>query len=80
MVFSMALCYRVSPVGRLSQTQLLIYIVININLTCNQQNLNVTEHLMNVLEVKGTNEQKDENENEIEEDKAKPTRIKISLI
>ena len=35
---------------------------------------------MNILVVKGTDEQKDENDNKDEEDKAKPTRIKISLI
>ena len=52
----------------------------NVNVICYQQNLNVTEHLMNILVVKGTDEQKDENDNKDEEDKAKPTRIKISLI
>ena len=55
-------------------------IVNNVNLICYQQNLNVTEHLTNVLVVKVTDEQKDENENETEQDKAKLTRIKISLI
>ena len=50
-------------------------IVNNLNVVCYQQNL--TEHLTNVLLVKGTDEQKDENENETEEDKVKPIGIKI---
>ena len=53
-------------------------IVINVNVVYYQQNL--TEHLTNVLFVKGTDEQKDENENETKEDKVKPTGIKILLI
>ena len=51
----------------------------NVNVIWCQQNINVTEHLTYVLVAEGTDEQKNENENETE-DKAKPTRIKISLI
>ena len=53
-------------------------LVNNVNVICYQQNL--TEHFKNVLVVKGTDEHKDENENESEEDKVKPTWIKILLI
>ena len=51
-------------------------IVINVNVVYYQQNL-TSPH---VLFVQGTDEQKDENENETKEDKVKPTGIKILLI
>ena len=54
-------------------------IVINIDIVCYRENNNVTEYLMNVLVFK-IPMKKDENENKIEKDKGKPSRIKISLI